>query len=133
MRFSGSKKVAAVSFSTAAIIFGSAFAASGIGTATNFSSIVPRFQQSHYWPYQNKTTGNPSAVTFGTIGGGYLMNVKSQNGGTGVIHTERKGLAAGPTYAISNPTPRGVSTRLIVTNHSWIAFDVLVTGSFTTN
>lgn len=61
------------------------------------------------------------------------MNVKAQNGANGVQYTERKGIGEGSAVLIENNTPKGVATRLIVTNNEWISVTVNVTGWFQTS
>ncbi len=96
--------------------------------------VVGRFQQSHYWEYQVKTRAGVSSVQFDSIGGSYLMNVKAQNGADGTQYPERVGIAVNTIPStISNSTPVGTATRLIVTNNAWALVDVLVTGFFRTN
>lgn len=110
-----------------------AASAQAVTTQTNFNTIVPRFQQSHYWEYQNKTTTGASAVNFSFIGASYTMNVKAQNGASGAQYSEQKGIGTGSTRSIPNSTPVGTATRLIVTNNTWTTVDVTVTGWFKTN
>lgn len=117
----------------AALVIGGSVGAYAITTATNFNSIVPRFQQSNYWAFQNRTTTSPSQVNFSSIGASYLMNVKSENGASGTQYTESKGIGVGSTVNIANGTPVGTATRLIVTNNTWALVDVQVTGWFKTN
>jgi len=57
---------------------GGAVSAQALTAGSDFASVVPRLQQSHYREYQNKETPNPSVVYFDSIGGGYLMNVKAE-------------------------------------------------------
>jgi hypothetical protein len=116
-----------------AVVGAGSVGAFAITTSTTFNSIVPRFQQSHYWVYQNRTTQIASQVNFSTIGASYLMNVKSQNGANGTQYTETKGIGTGSNVNIANGTPVGTATRLIVTNNTWALVDVVVTGSFKTN
>ena len=116
-----------------AFTFGGSYSAEAVTSQTAFDSIVPRFQQSKYWVYQNRTTTSSSQVNFNTIGASYLMNVKSENGATGVQYTEAKGIGTGSTVYIANGTPVGTATRLIVTNNTWTLVDVQVTGWFRTN
>ena len=118
---------------TGALIIGGSVSAQAIGSQTNFNSIVPRFQQSHYWEYQNRTTTSDSQVNFSSIGASYLMNVKSQNGASGAQYDEAKGIGTGSTVTIDNDTPTGTATRLIVTNNTWALVDDQVTGWFRTN
>jgi len=116
-----------------AVVGAGSVGAFAITTSTTFNSIVPRFQQSHYWVYQNRTTQIASQVNFSTIGASYLMNVKSQNGANDTQYTETKGIGTGSNVNIANGTPVGTATRLIVTNNTWALVDVVVTGSFKTN
>jgi len=118
---------------TAGLVLGGAGVAHATASESKFSTTVPRAQQSHYWEYQKKTTTSASQVNFASIGGGYLMNVKAQNADGGKQYTERKGIAKGSTNKIENKTPKGKSTRLIVTNNTWTAVTVAVTGWFKTN
>ena len=122
-----------VAIATAALTVSGVTSAHAVTSQTNFNSIVPRFQQSHYWEYQNKTTSMTSHVFFTSIGGGYTMNVKAQNGATGVQYAETKGIYTNIEMYIQNLTPVGAATRLIVTNNVWTLADVSVTGWFTTN
>jgi hypothetical protein len=108
-------------------------AAQAVTTQTNFSTIVPRLQQSYYWEYQNKTTSYTSQVYFSAIGASYLMNVKAQNGATGVQYSEKKSIAEGSSVYVPNGTPVSTGTRLIVTNDTWALVDVQATGWFKTN
>lgn len=126
------KAIAAVGLATA-LATGGALSAQAVTSQSNFTTIVPRFQQSHYWEYQNRTTTDPSQVNFSSIGGGYTMNVKAQNGASGTQYTEKKGIGTGSTVSIANSTPAGTATRLIVTNNSWVYVDVTVTGWYKTN
>jgi hypothetical protein len=116
-----------------AVVGAGSVGAFAITTSTTFNSVVPRFQQSHYWVYQNKTTQLASQVNFSSIGASYLMNVKSQNGASGKQYTEATGIGTGSNVNIANGTPVGTATRLIVTNNTWALVDVVVTGSFKTN
>lgn len=118
---------------TVALAAGGAASAQALTTQTDFSSIVPALQQSHYWEYQNRTTSNASDVHFTSIGASYLMNVKAQNGSSGTEYTEKKGIGTGSTVSIANSTPIGTATRLIVTNNTWALVTVLVNGWFKTN
>ncbi|WP_269048399.1 hypothetical protein [Paenarthrobacter sp. Z7-10] len=61
------------------------------------------------------------------------MNIKAQRSDTGGQFSESKGLGTGYTYSITNGTPTGVQTRLIVTNNSWTTVDVAITGWYKTN
>lgn len=133
MKVNKVKKGVAATALTVALALGGGASAFAVESQTNFNSTVPRFQQSHYWVYQNKTTGKSSQVRFDSIGGGYLMNVKAENGATGGQYTEKKGIGVGSTVDISNGTPTGTATRLIVTNNSWVTVNVNVTGWFKTN
>lgn len=110
-----------------------AASAQAVTTQTNFNTIVPRFQQSHYWTYQNKVNTSASQVAFSFIGSDYTMNVKAQNGSSGTEYTEKKGIGVGSAVSISNGTPVGTATRLIVTNNTWALVDVTATGWFKTN
>ncbi|WP_448262135.1 hypothetical protein [Microbacterium aurum] len=112
---------------------GGAAAAQAVTTQSNFNTNVPRFQQSHYWEYQNKTTSSASEVRFSSIGGGYTMNVKAQNGANGNQYSEQTAISTGSTRSIPNSTPSGTATRLIVTNNTWTTVQVNVTGWFKTN
>lgn len=118
---------------SASMAGGGMIAANAIASQTNFTTIVPRLQQSHYWQYQNRTTTSDSQVRFSTIGASYLMNVKAQNGDTQVQYQERKAIGVGSTVTIKNGTPIDTATRLIVTNNTWALFDVVATGWFRTN
>lgn len=133
MRFSGIQKGIAAAVLTGALAVGGAISAQAVTSQSDFNTTVPRFQQSHYWEYQNKTTSSASQVHFNSIGGGYTMNVKAQNGGNNAEYTEKKGIGTGSTVSIANSTPVGTATRLIVTNNSWVTVDVNVTGWFKTN
>src|SRR6218665_2835014 len=57
---------------------GGGVGAGALPAGSDFASVVPRLQQSHYREYQNKETPNPSVDYFDSIGGGYLMNVKAE-------------------------------------------------------
>ena len=127
-----SKALLAVTIASV-LALGGALSAQAITATTAFSTVVPRLQQSYYWQYQNRTTANPSQVTFDFIGSTYLMNVKSQNGANQRQYTEKKGIGIGSTVDIQNATPIGTATRLIVTNNTWTLVDVLASGSYKTN
>lgn len=127
-----SKALLAVTIASV-LALGGALSAQAITATTAFSTVVPRLQQSYYWQYQNRTTANPSQVTFDFIGSTYLMNVKSQNGANQSQYTEKKGIGIGSTVDIQNATPIGTATRLIVTNNTWTLVDVLASGSYKTN
>ena len=108
--------------------------ANAVTTDTTFSTNVPKFQQSHYWDYQQKTRTGVSAVQFDFIGSNYLMNVKAQNGATLAEYAERIGISESTTPSpIANGTPIGTATRLIVTNNTWALVEVLASGFFRTN
>lgn len=118
---------------TAVLVGGGAASAFATTTATNFDGVANRGQQSRYFVYQTKTQVQTSGIHFNSIGNGYLMNVKAQNGASGTQYTERKGLGSGYDYGITNSTPVGTQTRLIVTNNSLTTVTVAIAGYFRTN
>ncbi len=118
---------------TAVLVGGGAASAFAIGTPTNFDGVANRGQQSRYFEYQTKTLVQTSGIHFNTIGNGYTMNVKAQNGATNTQYTERKGLGTGYDYGITNSTPVGTQTRLIVTNNTFSTVTVAITGFYRTN
>ena len=118
---------------TAVLVGGGALSAFATTSQTSFDGIANRFQQSRYFEYQTRTTGDSSQIRFSDIGGGYAMNVKAQNGSSGTEYKEEDDLGTGYTYSIPNSTPTGDQTRLIVTNHSWTTVTVAIAGWFKTN
>lgn len=124
---------AGVAALAATLCFGGALSAQATTSQTGFNSTVPRMQQSHYWEGQNKTTSSASQVYFSSIGASYTMNVKAESQGNGQQYAEKKGIGRGSAVPISNGTPIGTSTRLIVTNNVWAVVTVSVSGWFKTN
>ncbi len=133
MKFGRFGKSIAAAVLAGGLIVGGSAGAQAVTSSSDFSTIVPAAQQSHYWEYQNKTTSSASQVHFDYIGASYTMNVKAQNGASGTQYTEKKGIGTGSTVSNANSTPSGTATRLIVTNNTWAVVTVLVTGWFKTN
>ena len=133
MLITKAKKALVAGILGVSLALGGAVGAQAVTSQSNFSTTVPRAQQSHYWEYQNKTTGSASQVNFSSIGGGYTMNVKAQNGASGTQYSEQTAISTGSTRSIPNSTPSGTATRLIVTNNTWTTVTVSVAGWFKTN
>lgn len=115
------------------VLMGGAFAYADTASHS-FSDTIPALQQSHYLnSYQRTTSSVASKITFTSISDSQLMNVKAQNLQNDSQYFELKGISATKTVSITNNTPAGQFSRLIITNHDWNFLSPTVTGSFTIN
>jgi len=99
-------------------------------TIHSFNNVIPPFQQSHYMgAYIRSTSTTPSQIKFSSISDAQLMNVKAQNLQNNAQFTELKGIGEKSDVKITNLTPAGYSSRLIVTNYDWNVLSPTVIGT----
>lgn len=101
------------------LALGGAAAAHATDKQTALSAKIPGLQQSHYVNSQKRTTTKNSQIRFSSISSNLLLNVKAQNLSNDAQYTENKGLGVDSTYTITNKTPKGSSSRLIITQYDW--------------
>lgn len=118
----------------AGLVVGAGAVAANAGTVyQNFQTTVPRYQQSNYLAYQNKTFTNANANLYmSDIGSNYLMNGKVQNSSF-QQGAELKGMNEGYTYAIPAPFPSNLDVRMVLTNNTYAVVNVGVTGRWRSN
>ena len=120
-------------------VIGALFAVDGASYADTTSHAIndsiPAFQQSHYLAARSRSTSTtPSTVTFTSTTGALLLNVKAQNLQNNAQYTELKGIGPDSTdHNITNKTPAGQQSRLIITQYDYNAITVTAKGSYVIN